>query len=73
MLNCNAGDTCICDCHRSEGVYHCMPCCYPCPHCGRRISTSSYPFHINSCKEEQEKLNKKLEDIIKRNDEISNG
>ena len=72
MFNCSSGfDVCDCDCHRHEGVMHCMPCCYPCPHCGRGIKTGLHKMHIESCEQERKELNEKLEKIIKRN--ISNG
>ena len=39
---------CHCSCHNSEGhMAHCMPCCAPCPHCGRNIS--NFPLHEKSC------------------------
>lgn len=68
MFKCNSGfDECDCSCHREAGVYHCMPCCHICPNCGRRINISSYPFHIDGCKEEQDKQNKELTKVILRN------
>jgi hypothetical protein len=42
---------CMCACHHTEGMVHCMPCCYVCPHCKRRISTFYYDRHVEKCKE----------------------
>jgi hypothetical protein len=42
-------EICDCDCHRIEGMVHCAPCCYKCPHCGARIRTHCYDDHIKRC------------------------
>lgn len=33
-------DECRCMCHTSDYVKHCMPCCFTCDICGRRIKGS---------------------------------
>lgn len=50
MLNCVGNDTCTCPCHlHPDQVKHIMPCCQPCPNCGRNISVSWYAVHKDHC------------------------
>lgn len=42
-------DFCNCICHREDGVLHCMPCCYDCPVCGRRIKLTAHQAHVAAC------------------------
>lgn len=33
-------EECNCECHSSEHVMHCVPCCSPCSYCGKNIRYS---------------------------------
>lgn len=47
-------DECHCSCHNSDmEVYHCMPCCHQCPHCGKNIVTHAYDQHVEECRNER--------------------
>ncbi len=45
-------EVCDCACHRAEGVYHIMPCCSPCPQCGKGIKRVFLKEHRARCKSE---------------------
>lgn len=49
-------ERCTCICHSEEGVYHCMPCCHQCRHCGEHIQTCYIEEHEARCAGEREEL-----------------
>ena len=51
------GERCTCICHEpGMTVFHCMPCCGQCPHCGDNISFHALDEHTERCKKEREEL-----------------
>ena len=50
-------EECRCECHNSSlgGIVtrHVVACCKKCPHCGKRISMSSYDLHKERCGREE--------------------
>lgn len=56
-------DECHCDCHNPDmQVYHCMPCCNQCRHCGKNIKTYAIAEHEKKCAEEREALGLPLDE-----------
>jgi len=49
-------EECTCICHHEEGVYHCMPCCHQCRHCGANIQICFIGEHEKRCAEERMEL-----------------
>jgi hypothetical protein len=38
---------CDCSCHDvGSGIMHCVPCCFPCPHCNKNIERGFMKLHI---------------------------
>ena len=58
-------DECRCSCHTNENVYHCAPCCYPCPICHGNILPGHLETHIEECKKFQERIRERNEQFGK--------
>lgn len=55
---------CDCDCHKFEGMVHCMACCSKCSRCGRRVKIGMEDLHDKECKSMEELSAKCMEDLI---------
>lgn len=55
---------CNCDCHKIEGMVHCMACCSECPRCGRRITIGMGDLHDKECKRMEELHDKHMEELM---------
>lgn len=48
-------DECACSCHDS-GAIHCVPCCFKCSVCRRRIELHSKSSHIEKCRQRYKEI-----------------
>jgi hypothetical protein len=53
MIGLYPGDRgCDCECHHTDAVRHCVPCCDgPCKYCGYRATRGRGVLHEKKCKE----------------------
>jgi len=56
---------CDCDCHKIEGVVHCMACCSECLKCGRRVKIGIEDFHAKECKSMEEVITTAMKEMAK--------